>query len=156
MITHCPACGVIIHQEPPRSVAQNARYHAMLAAYYDNWPESNERQFTDRKDFRIWAQMSAGYRTIGAQIPLAGVSKEIAKFLVETGIRGSGAHAMTEFQGTTLVIYKPRSIAFDKMGHTTFTRLVDDVTGFLEKETGFSVEKLFPDRKLEQPKTETA
>ena len=86
--------------------------------------------------------MKAGWREVGAQIPLAGISKDKALFLAKAAIQGSGSFAEPVFYKDSLVIFKPKSIAFAKMGHREFCDLNDAVAAVIEAEIGIPADRL--------------
>jgi len=138
---HCPVCGCVIDREP-RSLAQHRRYFAMIRAAFHHWPESHERQFASEEECRKWLQMKAGHREIGATIPLTGMSKERAMLLAEAAIRAAGSYAVPVIHGDTLAIWRPKSIAFSKLGHKEACRLFDDVADVIRAETGIDPEEM--------------
>ena len=138
---HCPVCGCAIDREP-RSLAQLRRYFAMIRATFHHWPESHERQFASEEECRKWLQMKAGHREIGATIPLTGMSKERAILLAEAAIRAAGSYAVPVIHGDTLAIWRPKSIAFSKLGHKEACRLFDDVADVIRAETGIDPEEM--------------
>lgn len=139
----CPACGFDAgHNSKPRSVEQIRRHFGIIRAAFIHWPETHPRQFSDAEECRAWLQMKAGAREVGAQIPLTGMSKERAMMLAEAAIRGSGSYAMPVIHGDTLVVFKPRSIAFAKMPHAEFCALTDAVADVIRAETGMDPEIL--------------
>lgn len=145
---HCPECGTIIEQQKgaPRSVPQLRRYFAMIRAIFHHWPESHERQFASEEECRKWLQMKAGHREIGASIPLTGMSKERAVLLAEAAIRAAGSYAVPVIHGDTLVIWRPKSIAFDKLSHKAACRLFDDVSEVIRVETGIDPDELMKEQ----------
>lgn len=86
--------------------------------------------------------MKAGYREIAAKIPLIGLNKDRAVMLVEASIRAAGSYAMPVLHKDELVIFKPRSISFAKLGHAEFCKLNDAVEAVVEQEVGVPVETL--------------
>lgn len=145
----CPHCGCELTPPSggkPRSGDQLRRYFAMIRAAYHHWPEHHERQWSSSEELRAYLQMRAGARVVGAQIPLSGISKERAMLLAEAAIRGAGSYAMPVMHGDVLVIFRPKSIAFDKMAHADFCKLSDDVSAVIEAETGLSTEQLLREK----------
>ena len=140
----CPACGFALSgtEKAARSLPQLRRYFAMIRAAFHHWPESNERQFASAEELRAFVQMKAGLREIAASIPITGMRKEHAVVLAEAAIRAAGSFALPILHGDTLVIFKPKSIAFAKLSHTEFCRLSDEVAAVIEHETGISAEQL--------------
>lgn len=125
----CPTCGAPAKRQP-RSLDQHRRYFALIKSAFHHWPEAHEKQFGDETELRKWLQMRAGYREIGAKIPLVGLNRDRAVMLVEAAIRAAGSYAVPVVHGDTLVVFKPKSIKFDSMPHLEFCGLnnaVDDV-----------------------------
>jgi hypothetical protein len=144
-MTSCPHCGCDLHEEPgksPRSVPQLRRYFSLIKAAFMHWPEVHERQFSSAEECRKYLQMKAGYREISATVPLLGIPKERAVFVAEVSIRAAGGYAMPVLHGDTLVIFKPKSIAFRKMAHKDFCKLSDEVEAVIFAEIGIPGDKL--------------
>ena len=142
---HCKVCGCDTsgpRSGAPRSLEQLRRYFAVIRAAFAHWPDTNERQFSSEEELRAYVQMKAGYREIAAKIPLAGVNRQRALMLVEASIRAAGSYAVPVLHNDELVIFKPRSISFAKLGHTDFCRLNDAVATVIEQEIGVPVETL--------------
>lgn len=145
----CPHCGCALTPEEggkARSPDQLRRYFAMIKAAFMQWPEAHPHQFASSEELRAWLQMKAGAREIGAQIPMAGMSKERAMLLAEAAIRGAGSYAMPIIHGDTLVIFRPKSVSFAKMPHADFCRLSDDVAAIIEDAVGVPADKLLSER----------
>lgn len=141
----CNVCGCdlkVTAKGKPRSYDQHKRYFALIRAAFLHWPESKDRQFSSEEELRKWMQMRAGYREIGAQIPIAGMSKERAMLLAEAAIRAAGSYAVPVIHGETLVVFRPKSIAFDKLSHIDACRLFDDVAAFIEDAIGVPADQL--------------
>lgn len=143
-VNYCPECGAILDKagKSPRSVPQLRRYFAMIRAAFLHWPEKHERQFASSEELRAYLQMKAGYREVAATIPLIGIPKDRAVFLAEAAIRAAGGYAMPVLHGDTLAVFKPKSIAFGKMKHSDFCKLVDGVSDVIFAETGMRGEQL--------------
>jgi len=142
---HCPQCGCQFDEEfkgKPRSIDQHRRFFALCRAVYAHWPETHERQFGDAEECRKFLQMKAGYREIAAQIPLVGLPREKALVLVEASIRGAGSYAVPVLHGDTMVIFKPKSIAFSKLPHIAFCALNNAVDEVIRAETGLDPDQL--------------
>lgn len=142
---HCKVCGCAVDgptKGAPRSLDQLRRFFAVIRAAFHHWPETSARQFANEEELRAYVQMKAGYREIAAKIPLAGVNSQRALILVEAAIRAAGSYAMPVLHNDELVIFKPRSISFAKLGHTDFCRLNDAVETVIEQEVGVPVETL--------------
>lgn len=141
-----PECIVCGHIDRPgrkrRSTEQHRRYFSLIKRAFDNWPEHHPHQFSSSEELRAFLQMKAGAREIGAQIPLAGITKERAMLLVEASIRGAGSYAVPVMHGDTLVIFRPKSIAFAKMAHSDFCALSSGVEALIVDAIGVSADQL--------------
>lgn len=145
----CPHCGCEIETNrsgKPRSVEQHRRFFAMIKAAFEHWPESHERQFSSAEEMRKYLQMKAGYREVGATIPLTGINKQRAMLLAEAAIRAAGSYAVPVINGDVLVVFKPKSIAFDKLSHKDACRLFDDVEAFIEDAIGVPAQTLLKEQ----------
>jgi len=111
-----------------------------------HWPESHKRQFSSVTELRKFLEMKAGAREVGASIPLSGMSKERAMLLAEAAIRGAGSYALPVLHGDTLVIFRPKSVSFAKMGPAEFGQLSDAVSDVIEAEIGVSVDQLLAEK----------
>lgn len=151
----CPHCGceieTVIAQNTarkgkPRSVEQHRRYFAIINQAFMHWPESHEAQFASVEECRTWLQMKSGHREIAARIPITAMKPDKAKLLAEAAIRAAGAYAIPVVHGTDLVIWKPKSIAFNKLSHLAFCALNDAVSEVISAETGLDVEQLLAEK----------
>lgn len=139
----CPHCGSSMDaNDKPRSLPQLRRYFALIRAAFHHWPETAEMQFASEDEFRKHMQMRAGWREIGARIPLLGANPEVIKMIVRQAIAGAGAHAWPVVHKNELVIWIPRSIAFHNMGPQEFGQLSDAVAVVIKDVTGHDVETL--------------
>lgn len=144
MTKHCPACGIVIDDKPskPRSIDQHRRFFAVVRAVYQHWPESHDVQFSTETECRKWLTMKAGAREVALRMPLIGVKPQIAVIIASAAMKAAGAHAVAVEHKGELVVFKPTSIRFDKMGHQEFCKLNDDVEAVIESETGLTVDEL--------------
>ncbi len=139
----CPHCGCSHDaQDRPRSVPQLRRFFAMIRAACHHWPETADVQFSSEEECRKWLQMRAGWRDVGARIPLVGVNPEYAKLLVAAAIKGAGAHAYPVVHKGELIVWIPRSINFSTMGPQEFGQLSDAVAVVIKDMTGMDAETL--------------
>lgn len=139
----CPHCGCSCDaQERPRSLPQLRRYFAMIRAALMHWPETADVQFSSDEEGRKYLQMRAGWRDVGARIPLSGVKPDAARMLVAAAIAGAKAHAWPVVHGNQLIVWVPRSIAFHNMGPQEFGQLSDAVADVVKDMTGLDVETL--------------
>lgn len=141
MASICPTCR---HESkgPPRSLDQHRRFFGVIKAALHHWPENHERQFASEEELRKFLTMKAGHREVTARIPLTGIRKEQAVILAEASIRAAGAYAVAAVHGSELVIWKPKSIAFNNLGHKAFCELNQAVDEILQAEIGLSGDQL--------------
>lgn len=143
MTSHCPECGCVLGAGgKPRSLEQHRRFFGLIRAVFHHWPETHETQFGDETECRKWLTMKAGHREIGAQIPLVGINRERAMLLAEAAIRAAGSYAVPVLHGDTLVVFKPKSIAFGKLSHAAFCALNNAVDEVIRAQTGLDPEQL--------------
>lgn len=140
----CHVCGFYPEHVDgkPRSLPQHRRYFSMISAVFHHWPAAHGRQFADREELRAWLQMKSGWREVAAQIPIVGLPRERVKMIVEASIRAAGSYAEPVLHNDTLVIFRPKSIAFDKMRHLDFCALNDAVEDVIRSETGLDPEQV--------------
>lgn len=83
----CPHCGSASDaNEKPRSLPQLRRYFAMIRSAFHHWPETAQIQFASEEECRKHLQMQAGWREIGARIPLFGANPDVIKMIVRQSI----------------------------------------------------------------------
>jgi hypothetical protein len=121
----------------------------MLKAFHHHWPEGHPEQFYDAAEFRAWAQMKCGHYRIAQRIPLSQAGplgavsqRERLALVIDAAFRSAGTYAWSRVVGNDLVIYVPKSIAYDKLSHGDATRLFGDVESFLESETGLDAHQV--------------
>lgn len=143
--SHCGCSNESTGQGKPRSVPQHRRYFKMIHAAYVHWPEADLREhgLENEEDFRKFLQMKAGHREIGSRVELPDdMNKEHALFLAESAIRATGAYAVPVLHNSTLVVFRPRSIAFDKLSHLEACALFDSVALHIEQTLECPVDQL--------------
>ena len=139
----CPSCGCdITGNDKPRSLPQLRRYFALIRAAFHHWPETAEVQFASEEECRKHLQMRAGWRDVGARIPLVGVNQEAAKMLASAAIAGAKAHAWPVVHKGELIVWIPRSISFHSMGPQEFGQLSDAVSAVIKDMTGMDADQM--------------
>jgi hypothetical protein len=131
-MSHCPICESKLPMTggKPRSYDQHKRFFAVIRAAFEHWPERDK--FSDEVEFRKYLQVMVGAGEVVAEIPVAGLGKEIAKFIAMQAIKASGGYAVPVIRGDNLRIVKPKSVAFDKMKHEEFCKVSDRVCAYIE------------------------
>ncbi len=144
----CEDCGCILAStRKPRSLVQHRRFFKVICEALKHWPETHADQFTSTEELRSWLLIEAKHSERGATIPLTGMSKERAMFLAEAAIRGSGRYARVTIEGDSLVITKPKSIAFHRLSHQAFCALNKDIDDIITSVIGVSGDKLLMEAK---------
>ena len=160
----CPCCdyGFELSAEgKPRSYPQLQRYHSMIRDAYFHWPDNHPRiKFSGLDDAglplkgallarqifqcRKYLEIRCGYRDLVMRIPVLGMDKSYAKMLVQSALiatfRGEGGKGSTfaypEIEGDEMLIWRSRSIAYEKLKHKEACELFDAVEELIYAETG--------------------
>jgi hypothetical protein len=134
---HCPTKG-------GRSLPQHRRYFALIKAAHMHWPETHEFQPDNEDHLRKWLQCKAGhYSTTRIEVPSADPAiMTLARLAAESAVKAAGGTAWIKPVEHTLIVFTPKSIAFDKLGHKEACRLFDEVAGVLEAEIGIKADDL--------------
>lgn len=141
----CPCCEHsfdVNAARKPRSIEQHRRFWAVMNAAFHHWPETHEQQFATMNDLRHWLTMKAGWREEVLRIPISGMKMEQAKMIAEAAIRAAGGNAWPVAHKGSLVIFKPKSIAFMKMPHLEFCALNDAVGAVIKFEMQITADEL--------------
>ena len=62
--------------------------------------------------------------------------------LAEAAIKAAGSYAVPVIHGTELVVWKPKSIAFERLSHLEFCSLNNGIDAILQDEIGMSGDEL--------------
>lgn len=142
----CEHCGSFPSPKAgkPRSVPQNARFHALIKAAFLHWPERADLfQPGSEQHLRKWVQAKAGHRNV-ATVDVANMDQTQALVAVAAAIKAAGEHHYVEAAGTKFYIITSKSIAFDELPHLAACALFDDVADVIEAETGLKVDEIMP------------
>jgi hypothetical protein len=137
----CPDCRATfdpVKAGKPRSPDQHKRFWGVVQAALQHWPESHDRQFSDHHECRHYLTMKAGWRDIAAIIPLAGIKPATATTLATAAMKAAGTYCVAGAHAGSIVIWKPRSISFQNMGHMEFVALNSAVDDVLKAEIGLT------------------
>jgi len=157
-MTSCPHCGCDIEAAPkrgkPRSVPQNARFHALIKAAYHHWPERKDLfQPGSIEHLRKWLQAKAGHRNVSV-VDADNMDTMQALIAVAAAIKAAGEHHYVESAGTKFYVVTSKSIAFDELPHLAACALFDDVADVIEAETGLKVDQIMPPVKARRTSAE--
>lgn len=142
---HCPHCGGDIgDRQSKRSAPQNRRYFKLIRAAFNQWPESHEFQPRDSENLRKFLQCKAGhYTTQRIEVPSDDPAIiRLARLAAEATLAAAGADAWIKPFGECLVVFSPKSIAFDKLSHKDACKLLSDVEAIIETELNCSADDL--------------
>ena len=136
----CPTCG---RTEPgkPRSPEHHRRFFGLCKAAWEHWPSGHVEQFANPEELRKWLTLKSGHYTT-TRIDLAGADPAQAVILAEAAMRAAGTYARARVIGHELVVFRPDSIAFQKLDQHAFTKLNAEVETVLELEAGLKASEL--------------
>lgn len=141
----CPCCDyefVLPDDERPRSHPQLKRYMAICRRVYEVWPDTHAVQFGDVYECRKWLEMKAGYRELVAKIPLFGIHKDKAQFIAQAALaaamrQGKKGFAWPIAHGGELCVFVAKSVAYEAMTSSEFSKLIDKVFEVVRVEIGY-------------------
>ena len=143
----CPHCGGLIEAEPPkkqRSLPQHRRFHALCAAAYHAWLETDQEFRPHSVDhLRHFLTVQAGRFDVKKQARILSTDPGKVYALMKAFLAHSDDDKLfIELDGNLLIEKKAHSIAYDSMAQDEFNRLVNDVTEIIENAIGVDAEKL--------------
>lgn len=143
----CPNCGTVMEAEAPkkqRSLPQHRRFHALCAAAYAAWLETDQ-DFRPHSisHLRYWLTVQAGRFDVVKSARILSTDPDKVFALMKAFLAHSDDEKLfIELDGNLLIEKKAWSIAYDEMDQAEFNRLVNDVTEIIENAIGVSAEKL--------------
>lgn len=142
----CPICEskLPVTGGKPRSYDQHKRFFAMVRQAFLHWPENHPEQFSNEEDCRKYLTMKAGWRDIASKTTLTGIREDKAILLASAVLTGlpKNIGARPVIHKGQLIVWVPRSIAYDKMPHLEMCALSDAVGAVIEAETGIKIDDL--------------
>lgn len=157
---NCPECGAVFAK--PRSIRDHNRFFGILERAFDQWPEGHEFRPTSPAHLRAWVLCKAGYHTVemvdvdfesfaryhdmgNAGPALMKLIGAVAATTARVAL-GDGDYAFTRIHGEGIAVFKPKSIAFDKLSQSEFGPLRSAVEEIIEQAIGVSAEELLTAR----------
>lgn len=147
---HCPECGFVFDTKisgKPRSLPQHKRLFGLLNVAFSNWPEGHEFQPANKEHLRKWLIAKAGhYDTRTFELPETGnpllmaAMMEFAENLLE--VDEDGGHRFGRWHGSTLTVFIPKSMAFEKLPHREACKLFDEIDAIVHEVIGVPADKL--------------
>lgn len=136
-MTTCPTCGQR-RKEKPRSIDHHRRLFGIISVFYSLWPESHPEKFDNAEQLRKWLLLKANHKEV-IRIDLAGADPAAAVIVAEAAMRASGAYARARIVDGELLVFRPRSIAWDKLSQAEFAKISEEIEHILTAETGIEI-----------------
>ena len=142
----CPHCGSMLTKA--RSGPMHKRFFALIEAAFQHWSERSEFQPDDAEHLRKWLLCKANYRQ-STEIPVAysegnpTLTAETA-IAIQAALKEAGSHAFIRPHpdGGSVVVYRARSIAWDKLDQKAFAPVAEAVEAVIEAELGVDADTL--------------
>lgn len=123
----CPICKSAITSV--RSIQQHKRFFGLLRAAYFHYPETAEFQPESEEHLRAYLLVKIGHHTVHT-IDIQNLNADNLTAIIQAALRAAGSYAFVQPNGDHIQIFKPKSIAFDKLSSSAFNELnqkVDEV-----------------------------
>ena len=143
----CPHCGCVIVKG--RSSPDHRRFFAMIRAAYDHWPAKHEFQPDSAEHLRAWLTCKAGYRESTIIDLPDGATDGMQRLFVlaiEASVKAADGLGFVRPYNGSVVVFKPRSIAWDTLGQREFAAVRDAISDVIEAETGITVDALLREK----------
>jgi hypothetical protein len=143
-MSKCQQCGA--DEKSQRSSPDHRRFFGLIAAAFHHWPERHEFEPDDADHLRKWLLCKAGFRdvtiiTVEYADDQPGLMK-LVSLTAEAAVRAADNKAFTRVHGDKIVVFKAKSIAWDKLSQTAFNDVRDRVTAVIENELQLSADEL--------------
>lgn len=125
----------------PRSTEQHRRFFALIAAAFDQWPETCAFQPDNAEHLRAWLLVKAKHCTINTYY-LPDDAGEYARLIPIISASMFKQYSWARANGNELQVCVPSSIAYESLGHEAFCKLSDEVGAIIEEIIGVPAEKL--------------
>lgn len=129
-----------------RSSEHHRMFFGVIAAATHHWPDGHECDPDgDPEKLRAWLLMKAGYcNQRPFRLREAPIKAEVTAFaaLVAQAAIQAGDHAAIRVDESTVRLYWPKSIAWDKLDQKEFAPIADMVFALIESETKMKIADL--------------
>jgi hypothetical protein len=130
----------------PRRKKHHRLYFGVINVAFDNWPERHPFQPDDTEHLRAWLQCQALHCDTYGE-PLRNDGHDIERMLEFTQramqkIKAAGGHGFFAEHNGAIVLFTPKSVAYDKLDEAEFRKVSQPVFDVIERETGMTVEAL--------------
>jgi len=145
-MTKCPTCQQDVKAD--RSSQDHRRFFGLIAAAFHHWPESHEFTPDNPESLRAWLLCKAGYcerTSIDCEWADNAAAPGYAKLVAiacEATMRASKGQGFIRVHGDRIVVFSPKSIAWDKIGQKAFNEVRDAVSAVIEQELGIGADTL--------------
>lgn len=143
----CPSCKQPINRR--RSHADHNRLFAIIGAADENWPERSEFQPKGAREkaehLRAWLACKAGYHTVTTHsLPIVRDPVLIANMMefAENMAEAEPGYKFERWKGTTLYVFRPRSMNWETLGKREFSELRDAICEIIAAEIGIDCDTL--------------
>lgn len=138
----CPHCGGILHKH--RSEPDHRRFFGLINAAFANWRHDHDFQPDTAEHLRAWLLCKAGYREV-VTIPIEGNHPAVARLATiatEAALKASKSYAFIRPSGMGLAVFRPRSIAWDRLSQKEFNPIRQAVEDVITAEIGVEADTL--------------
>jgi hypothetical protein len=135
---HCPA-----HRR--RSLPQHKRMFGLIAAAFHHWPEGHEFEPDSAEHLRAWLLCKTRHREAADfTIPETDDPVMMARLMefAEALLNVGDDSKFGRWRGSTLRVYTPKSISFEKLNHRDACKLFDEIGAVIETEMGIAPDEL--------------
>lgn len=146
VVHSCPHCGSMLTKA--RSSPMHRRFFALIAAAFSHWPEHAEFQPEDAEHLRAWLLCKANWRE-SREVPVAysegnPALAKLTALAIEAALKEAGSHAFIRPHpsGGSVVVYRAKSLAWDKCDQKAFGPVAEAVEAIIEAELGVSADTL--------------
>lgn len=126
----------------PRSVDQHRRFFGVIKAAFDNWPETHAFKPDNAEHLRAWLLVKAKHSSIKTFFLGEAEASEMARILPIVAATMMNRYCWCRATDNAVAVCVPESIAFDKIEHSAFCAINDDVEAVIETETGMKADDL--------------
>lgn len=141
----CVCCGCEIDDIDARSSKDHRRFFKIVHVAYHHWPEGHDFQPASAEHLRAWLLCKADWKTVTTyQLPATDSPIQMAAFigLIEDLLGDEDNPRFGRWVGSSLHVFKPKSIKYTRAGQKRFNKVRDAVSEIIEAEIGIPVETL--------------
>lgn len=121
----------------------------MIKAAFDAWPERHDFQPDSAEHLRAWLTVKANYReATPVDLPDEATDGMQRLFLlaIEASVKAADGLGFVRPYHGGVVVFRPKSIAWDKLDQKEFGRLRDAISDVIEAETHIKIDDLMREK----------